>query len=327
MQVPEWNTDGSPAETPAVTEVLRVAEDTGGGAGILPEGDFLARAQTLLRLAPVQVSARVQGGSLLVRDDLPGEEPPQLFRRTFRYAVRFINRRNQTAGLSNQVAIRLVPVPPPPAGIRSELSQDRVRLTWVPPSRNSDGSTPARIAGYQVYRGEDPALSSPQKLNEEPLTEPVFEDRSFLFDKTYYYTVSIVASLQDPPAETSPSRALAVEAKDVFPPAAPPRLDGLVENGVVVLFWVAPDARDLAGYRVYRREFETGPAELLTRDLWHIPSFRDEAARGGRSYYYSVSAVDGHGNEGPPAVVTIEVKPAGSAPPARGGVEGGFHRH
>ena len=80
-----------------------------------------------------------------------------------------------------------------------------------------------------------------------------------------------------------------------------------MDRGVVVLLWAAPEAPDIAGYRVYRAEGTYGVPGLLGQELVTGLSLRDDSVRPGVRYRYSVSAVDTHGNEGPPAETSIEV--------------------
>ena len=53
---------------------------------------------------------------------------------------------------------------------------------------------------------------------------------------------------------------------------------------------------DFAGYNVYRHEPGSAPEKLNTEPL-KTPAYRDTAVSSGRGYSYSVSSVDGRGNE------------------------------
>jgi fibronectin type 3 domain-containing protein len=71
---------------------------------------------------------------------------------------------------------------------------------------------------------------------------------------------------------------------------------GVVALGVtggILLSWSPSDASDLTGYRVYRAEREGGPFEPLTEEVVDVPSFSDQELAPGKTYFYSVSAVDG----------------------------------
>ncbi len=148
----------------------------------------------------------------------------------------------------------------------------------------------------------------PNPLNAAPITQPQFEDRSFQFDKTYFYAVSVVGSAHDPYAESQPSAVLTVKPVDTFPPGEPKNLNAVAENGVVILLWAAPDDTDVAGYRIYRRETGSAKRVSLAPELVITLSYRDNQVAPGKTYEYSVTAVDSHGNEGQPATVPVEVK-------------------
>ncbi len=305
VSMPRENTDGSPAVPPSEIELFRLAQEDRRDRGEIPENDFLARAEQIFDVSG-DLSAVISRERLVFRDSLPSGDRAAVYQRAYRYAVRFINSRNQTAGLGNQAVIAPVPVPAPPAEVSSEVTQDFIRLHWSPPQGNADGSRPARVAGYKLYRSEDPNFLSPEPLHDGLLLEPEFEDRSFQFGQTYYYAVSVIASAENPYAESRASTRHAVSPTDRFPPPAPVDLQAVVDRGVVLLLWLAPDAPDVSGYRIYRTD-KAGIRVLLHSDLVSALSFRDEKAEAGISWLYGVAAVDIHGNEGPPAEVSIDI--------------------
>jgi len=62
------------------------------------------------------------------------------------------------------------------------------------------------------------------------------------------------------------------------------------------LIWAPGLEADLAGYNIYRRE-ENGQAVKLNTELVKMPAYRDTAVQSGKTYIYSVSAVDVRNNE------------------------------
>jgi hypothetical protein len=298
VSLPVENTAGGPVTTLDLIEVLRVLESERISAGPLPEEQFLARAGRVLSLSVGDSAAYTSNGRLTLRDDMAGMSG--IHNSGFRYAVRFINRKNQTAGLSNQVFIAPVPMPAAPGPPAFEVAEDRIRVTWEDPQTNTDGSTPPTVAGYNLYRAETPDGSGAVPLNNSPLQKPEYEDRAFEFGKTYFYAVSVVGSRENPYAESRPSEPASVTPRDTFPPGAPVNLNAVVESGMVILLWSAPGAADVAGYRIYRRP-EGGARALLEPELVNEFSYRDTKVEPGRRYTYSVHAVDTHGNEGPAA--------------------------
>jgi hypothetical protein len=307
VSLPTQNTDGSPVTALHEVEVLRVSATRGAITAPLQGKDFLARADVILSASGDTLAPFVREKSFGFRDEPPPGQPAVFYSETLDYAVRFTNRKKQTAGLSNQVIISPLALPAPPAGITAKLTQDYVLLTWSAPVSNADGSTPPRAVGYNVYRSEDPKKFPPAPLNPVLLPKPEYEDRSFQFDKTYYYVVSIVGSLQDPYAESSPSQLLQVVTRDTFPPGPPENLNPVAEGATVILLWAAPADPDVAGYRVYRSTEGGKERQALQAVLIQGLSYRDGTVQAGRRYEYFVTAVDARGNESAAARTTVEI--------------------
>ena len=300
-------------------EVFRVTESNRSSSAALPEDEYLARAARIYQISGDEILPLLKEPVWTFRDDLASRTPEEVYSRTYVYAVRFINSKNQTAGLSNQAFIAPVPLASPPTDLACRQSQDEIRLTWKPPQEYSVGSLPARIVGYRVYRSEDPEHLTDTALTSSPAEKPEFDDRTFQFDRTYYYTVSVIGSLENPYAESLPSAPLRVDTRDTFPPGPPEHLDGVAEGGIAILLWTAPEAPDIAGYRVYRKGEGRSERELLNTELIRGQSFRDERVEAGATYDYSVAAVDTHGNEGAPATIRLEIP----RQPGHGGASAG----
>jgi len=306
---PTQNTNGSPATTLKTVEVFRLTEDaqTAGSARPLSEEQFLKQAVSVLSLPSSAFSGYLRGTAFVIRDKFQSP-PAAIYSHTFRYAVRFMNNKKRTAGLSNQMRIAPIPIPGPPEGIVAKVSQDAVTLNWIAPVENMDASKPPRIVGYNIYRSEEPDSLPPAPMNHDPVQKPEFEDRSFQFDKTYYYAVSTIGSVQNPHAESIPSKPRQVVTLDVFPPAPPGDLSAILEGGNVLLLWTPSPSADVAGYRLYRQEKGTAARQLVQKELIKGLSIRDTAAEPGKSYEYSIQAVDTHGNESTVVQTEVEIR-------------------
>jgi len=305
---PAMNTDGSRVTTLGRIDVFRLGGDSRSDAGPEPEAAFLARAVKVFSVPAADFTRYLRDGTLAFWDVSAAADPAAFYTRSFRYAALFISRKNQAAGLSNQAFLAPIPIPAAPADLSCAFSPDFIRLSWTPPDRNGDGSVPPRIAGYNVYRTEDPKIFPSAPVNPEPLPGPDFADRGFEFDKVYYFAVSVVGSRTNPYVESLASPLLRVAPVDTFPPGVPKDLTAVVENGTVTLLWGPPDDADLAGYRVFRQEEGAAARTLLQARLVTTLSCRDDQVRAGRKYEYIVVAVDTHGNESLAAVRTVEVQ-------------------
>jgi fibronectin type 3 domain-containing protein len=74
------------------------------------------------------------------------------------------------------------------------------------------------------------------------------------------------------------------------------------------LTWAPNMEADLAGYNVFRWVDGGQPQKLNTQPV-QVSSYRDEAVEPGKTYRYSVSAVDLRGNESPRSAEASEVVP------------------
>lgn len=83
-----------------------------------------------------------------------------------------------------------------------------------------------------------------------------------------------------------------VKAQDLTPPPPLLNLVAVPTAKGVELRWDPSPAKDLAGYRVYRRLAGEMQSVRLTLELVTKPYFVDAQAAPGQTYYYSVTAVD-----------------------------------
>jgi fibronectin type 3 domain-containing protein len=68
------------------------------------------------------------------------------------------------------------------------------------------------------------------------------------------------------------------------------------QQAFIDLLWSPVTDADLAGYNLYRRE-NGSPSVKINSDLVKTPAYRDATVASGKTYFYSVSAVDERGNE------------------------------
>ena len=243
------------------------------------------------------------------------------------YAVEVLNRNARGAGLSNRVHVPAVLTLPPPGDLSAELTGDGVVLIWTSPgeSLNLPPNSPVQHR-YRIYR-RDESSGKDAIAGEVPLGEPGtahFTDSGFEWEKTYLYRVTAVSIVKRPDSEvqvegddTPPVR---VVAHDVFPPSVPAGLQaaysGEGQKPFIDLIWAPVTNADLAGYNVYRSE-STGAAVRTTvklnSDLVKSPSYRDSAVASGKTYTYSVSAVDVRGNESQRSERNQRTRPVGSS--------------
>ncbi len=293
----------------------------------------------------VRVCRRVDSSGCVSVGDLPGTGkseahfddvlPPELATGTARlltYTIEVRNRAGHSAGSSNEAFSASGAAPAAMTGFAAEVRADGVVLRWhaasvegeqpairihrvlvVPPDATAAKSTSAIL-------GKGSPLAAEQTLK-VPLTGGTDPGKALdpdaAFGQKYTYTAERVLERRVAghtlEVVGSPSDAVRVETRDVFPPHTPEDLAVVTvpEEKAVDLSWAPAADKDLAGYFVYRREANGAgaPERISPATPILAPSFRDAKAEPGHTYAYSVSAVDQAGNESPRSAEVQETLP------------------
>ena len=247
-------------------------------------------------------------------DTLPaelGEHNPVGF---VRYAVEILNSRERSAGVSNQVLIPVAPTIAPPEQLTAKVEADGVLISW------EGASVPAAPTGltyrYRVMRSPAGANAYIGLAEVEPEAEGFYLDKTFAWETKYDYRLMSVTLVHaqsiNMTVEGDDSKATEVFTRDIYPPGQPTGLQAVFssvgQKPFVDLTWAPNMESDLAGYNVFR-SLEGGEPVKLNKQLVPVPSFRDDNVVPGKTYLYSVSAVDLRGNESPYSAETKETVP------------------
>lgn len=293
-------------------DVYRLAEPSNAPLP-LTEEEFAARS-TLIGSVPFAQIEQATTGTLSYIDPLELTEPVRL-----RYALRYVNDANQRAAFSNFLLIEPASrISQPPSVTGSETRETAIVVRWQAPPANVDGSTPANLLGYNVYRTSrsqnDPAQTP---LNSSVLAPGVNEyaDQAFTFGEEYVYVVRAVSlGTGGGQVESLNSNSTSVAPQDVFPPSPPDNISRAVSSPPtrISLFFAANPERDVVGYNVYRSTDIDLPKDQwikLNRTLLERTTFQDETVQSGVKYFYYLTAVDGAGNTSQPSIVISETAP------------------
>jgi hypothetical protein len=221
------------------------------------------------------------------------------------YAISVLNENGRSAGISNVVQVPAVAALPPPSDFRAQVTAEGIVLSWTAVPHGSEGPGLRHI--YRVYRclegGTADTIAGEVPLDASSSTQLV--DHSFDWEKTYFYRVTVVTLIDEEGKpetqfESDDTPAVKVFAHDVFPPAVPSGLQavfsGVGQRPFIDLIWAPDTDADLAGYNVFRHEADLEPSKI-NAELVKTPAFRDMNVASGKTYFYSVSAVDVRGNE------------------------------
>ena len=295
--LPTRSQDGGPL-TP-ITEVLVFRLDRGG----LESGketasktfqrsamrQFTKDSRRIAALTGDALASSRAGRRLTYVDPSPVDGPIPKGGKDLTYAMIAVDAENRSSSLSPFAAIRILPPPEPPVDLKAELSEKSIRLSWEAPQASGEGEAPL----YNVYRSELDGVFLEPPRNALPLKALLFEETSFSFGKHYSYVVRSVLVSGKSSRESVNSAALAVDPRDVYAPAAPTGFAVSAEGGVLKLFWFPNDETDLAAYKIYRSESETGEFVQIGSVAPTETSYVDQAVKPGVRYYYCLTAVDG----------------------------------
>jgi len=295
--VPARTTDHQNVIRTGPTVVCRGTQtltECGNPVGEIPGSSAPASASKSARKTKIQNSYVDVLPSVPLKTDLAS---------TVVYAVEVQNDGGRSAGLSNQVKVSAVPVPPAPSGLQIQVTASGVQLTWA--AATSQPPVDGFRRFYRIYRTEE-GKSQSVIAGETPLSSPPqFLDRATEWEKQYRYRVTIVTAIQianqpEVQVESDDSAEISVLTQDVFPPAVPEGLQAVFSGPGQALFidlvWSPVVDADLAGYNIYRRN-GSEPARKINVGLVKTSAFRDSTVHAGTEYFYSVSAVDLRGNE------------------------------
>ena len=200
----------------------------------------------------------------------------------------------------------------PPSGLSAQSGIGRITVSWL-------GSGESDLVGYNVYRSPRPDESFERLPGVEgtPFTtgRTSYVDTSVQVGRAYYYKVQSVGRTHR--SELSvfvDGEALA----DEVAPESPRNLSAVADEsefGRVSVTWNAPLVDDdggeltgLSGYQVFRSQGTTD--SFVQVAAVSEPRYADAGLEESTTYYYTVSAVDGSGNESGRAV-PVRVKTQG----------------
>jgi hypothetical protein len=303
----------SPALTAAKPATAKPPASAGGGpktdeapgsaarkaaaAARLAQEAFLHDAVRVFALPTAALAQHTRGATVVYRDALApllkaGKLPPSLA-----YSVISVRHTREKSPISNIASLSPAVPPGPPVILAVTPEEGRVCLEWLPPATDMLGQS-VEAGGYFLYRRILPEEEYEAPVNAKPVPGTAYVDTAAPYGKLVY---TLRAILPDKPkVEGAPADEAGLDYRDVFPPAAPARLDALPEAGLVRLVWDPVPAPDLAGYVVFRAE-GAGQPERLNADPMKDSFTTDSSAKPGHRYRYTVRAVDKTGNVSEPS--------------------------
>lgn len=301
---PHRNASDSAVQSIRRIDVYRLAERAGAPRP-LTEEEFDAQSTLIGSVSYEQLLK--SPNTLSYVDNLSLIRPVRLT-----YAVRYVNAEGQRAGFSNFLSLEPgSAVSEAPVITRIAESEHALTVRWQAPGRNVDGSSPANVLGYNVYRTTGLPDASQTLLNQNPVTALSYSDQSFRFGEDYTYIVRAISpGANGSSVESLDSNTMRVSPRDIYPPSPPKGLTAVASDPHrIVLFFAANPEPDVAGYNLYRSTDPALPKEhwkKLNASLLVRTNYQDDDVQGNTTYYYYLTAVDSAGNTSKPSEVISE---------------------
>lgn len=211
------------------------------------------------------------------------------------YTVMLVDKAGQASQPSNQASgVPTITTTPPPAPINLKatdlLTGNSIRLNWAMPSIPNLGF-------FRIYRKM--ALDSDFALIADKFKDSTYIDTSVENGVAYEYSVRTVSTAG---IESSGGLAKIAPTIDNTPPDSPKNfdLDDTQRGGELRLSWVNPSSPDFTIIRIYRStngERGVVVAEINDRRTQYL----DSNLEIGRTYYYTLIAIDRAGLESQPS--------------------------
>ena len=240
------------------------------------------------------------------------------------YKVRAVGEGGIESELSTFVGAMVRPdqiSPAPPqnlSAIPSEEFFDRITLRWNAPVFDSNGDDLSGLENFVLFRSRG-GNSSFVPIDTLASSERDYIDEGLESLTTYSYTVSALDGAGNESARASVVQ-VQTEGPDQISPAPPQNLSAIADKndfGRITITWAGSNQDSdggqltgLNGYMVFRSEGSTNSFQRVAEVSIETREYIDSELNPLTTYYYTVSAFDGAGNESARASV-VQVRTEG----------------
>lgn len=236
------------------------------------------------------------------------------------YRLEFVDMLGNTRDEPALRQVRLDPrIPSPPSRLRAVNDRARVTLHWHYPRVEREDDD--KVIRFFVYR-IDQQTGRPELVSDEILIRNnAYDEHLFHFissvvnvTEQYFVTAADITGQQSEPSEV-----LSFEIIDIVVPAAVIDVRVIETPGnYAEVTWTMPDDTDITGYHIYRTDDLSVPFRQITPEPLPVDEliYVDSEVRGGRVYFYHVTAVDADGYESEPgALAMVRIRDVTPPPP------------
>lgn len=228
---------------------------------------------------------KILNGTLLTASTSSYIDNNVQLKNTYTYSIETV-KADESKNVSSEKSFLLVDgiAPAVPKNIKANSLPGAIELKW-------DAVTDKDLLGYLVYRASEDITDAYVLLNRKPFLSTTYTDslRKNL-QSGFYYKVTAIDSNGNI-GVYSPAYNAAV--KDIIKPFAPYLISASAKKNGMALFWQKNSEPDLAGYDLYRKEFNANPVKLNKILLpAKTDSFIDSTVSANINYTYYINAKD-----------------------------------
>ncbi len=208
--------------------------------------------------------------------------------------------------------------PDRPTDLSGRADGTTVTLTWTAPDHNA-------ITGYTIFRTND--RNNTKTAGSTTGTVTTFRDTGVVMPGRYHYRVAansavgqgrrsanVAVPVSPPPSKGGQAQNIGTRSNHDRPPSAPGGLNFAASNDVIELYWAAPNAPGITGYRIRRGPTRNNLTEITANTGNTNTSYGNSGLERGTTYWYGVSAINPQGT-GTEAVIEATTTNVDSPPP------------
>jgi uncharacterized protein len=175
-----------------------------------------------------------------------------------------------------------------PQGLTAKAADRQVSLKWQAVSTLQDGSPAGQALQYRILRSID---GKDFTRIGEPVNGASYVDRDVRNGQKYVYKVQSLMRIEKEQVDGGQSEAVAVNPVDQTPLLPPGGVRVIDTAAGIKVVWDKSEAKDLGGYKIYRRSADRDDFELVGEVEAQFTIFVDTTAKADIRYYYVVTAV------------------------------------
>lgn len=190
---------------------------------------------------------------------------------------------------SNVVSFMWDIPPASPKKLDAAVGEGKVLLSWDPVTTNIDGTEIAETVKFQVLKNSGSGIFSPVGELQSGLD---YEDKQVEYGRKYQYKVQAVTMYEKGQVGGGVSPVAEAIPVDTTPPPVPSGVQAIRTASGVKIVWEKVQAKDVKGYRVYRR-LTQDEKPLQIREVSASTTIIDDTELPeSDQWYYSVTSLD-----------------------------------